>query len=355
MEQQFDPDAFRRSLLENRNYREQVGNVRSADNKQRRQAERDDQKGIKPKFLRPNDIAQGDLYDTERTLTTTLGLKPGEAPRQITHDDLRAFKKNIETLANQFKGGITTGQVINLSNSIDIERANKQIKTAIPVSRKAGVVHFITNASAESDVTSHHVHVEFLAFSAVVLDPNKQTKSTIKNRLQNGKIKFECDCGRFTYWFRYMATLGNYVHGRKEAAFPKIRNPNLSGVGCKHTLRVMQYIRSSMGGIYLENAVDKDRKKQLGARSSTGKKDIGQILEQQVKAMGKARQEIKPKLDAEIKKLDQKAKAAARRLASQQSKEQIRSKAIAQLEAALRAGVIDRETFEFLSKSQAKN
>lgn len=350
---EFDPDAFRRSLLESRNYQGQQKAVKRNDTAQRRLAEREDKLGVKPKFLRARDIAKGDKYDVERTLTTTLGLKPGEAPRAISYDDLAAFKKNIDTLASQFKGGITPQQVINLSNRIDIERANQQIKMAIPVSRKAGVVHFITNAWAESKDTQHHVHVEFLNFSSIVLEPSKQTKSTISNRLQNGKIKFECSCGRFTFWFRYMATLGNYVHGRKEAAYPKIRNPQLSGVGCKHSLRVMQYIRSSMGGIYLAQAVEKDRKNNHGARYGTGQENIAEQLEKQAKAMGKARQEIKPKLDAEIKKLDQKAKAAAKRLSAKQSIETTRNKAAKQLEAAYKANLIDKETYEFL-RAKAK-
>lgn len=41
----------------------------------------------------------------------------------------------------------------------------------------------------------------------------------------------------------YLNTVAGTVLGRKEGGFPKIRNPNMTGVACKHILRVMHWIK----------------------------------------------------------------------------------------------------------------
>ncbi len=192
-------------------------------------------------ILHPNEVS-GE-YDAGRLLTTTLR---GSAHHQITLNDLRAFQSNITTLKKQFKGGITAQAVIDHSLPIDRQRANKEIRTAVPVSLRGGVVHFLTNSGPESNVSRHHVHVEFLDFQAVVgASPNEPKK--IGKLVAAGRLSFDCDCGRHTFWYRYVATVGKYNYGRAETGFPKIRNPNLRGVACKHVLRVMHVIQRDAG------------------------------------------------------------------------------------------------------------
>jgi hypothetical protein len=77
-------------------------------------------------------------------------------------------------------------------------------------------------------------------------------------RLRKGPLKFECDCGRHRYWFRYIATIGGYNAGRPETGYPKIRNPKLFGVACKHVLRVMSDIESGGATLaFLTRLMDK--------------------------------------------------------------------------------------------------
>ena len=267
--------------------RRDVQGRRSADNQQRALAEREieyDDRGRKiprPMFLRPEDIAQGEEYDAERALYTTLGLKKGEPVRKITRDDILAFQDNILLLKDQYKKGITVQNIINLSLQDDIDRANQQIYMSVPLSRKGGLVHFLTNAGPDSKVQNHHVEVEFANFGSVVFDIKKEAINTVKNRLANGKIKFECDCERHTYWFRYMATIGGYGLGRQEGGFPKVRNPHLSGVACKHVLRVAHWIISPAGIQYLKKQVEADRKKQVGARYKQTEAQINDQLNKQ--------------------------------------------------------------------------
>lgn len=277
------------SALQDGRLRRDLQGRRSEDNKQRAFAEREieyDDRGRKiprPMFLRPEDIAKGKEYDVEKVLFTTLGQQKGDRPRRITTDDILAFQDNILLLKDQYKKGITVQNIINLSLQDDIDRANEQIYLAVPISRKSGLVHFLTNAGPNSKVQNHHVEVEFSNFNLVVFDIKKEAISTVKNRLANGKIRFECDCERHTFWYRYMATIGGYGLGRHEGGFPKVRNPHLSGVACKHVLRVAKWITSPAGIQYLKKQVEADRKKQVGARYKLSDAQIQEQINQQVK------------------------------------------------------------------------
>ncbi|SET41523.1 hypothetical protein SAMN05216326_12570 [Nitrosomonas marina] len=231
-----------------------VGEAKSraqADKREREQAGQ----GDKSVILTKREV-QGE-WDASRVLMTTIG----GAQRPITANDLAQFRHNMRMAQSNFKGdGITARQVIDLASSkpmpgagpdTDIDRARKQINMAIPVSAANNEVRFITNAGPDSDVNRHHVLVKFNAFSAAVnklmsaKSKDSKTPKQTANWLRKQKLAFDCDCGRHRYWFRYIATIGNFNAGRDELGFPKIRNPNLKGVACKHVLRVMSEIDTS--------------------------------------------------------------------------------------------------------------
>lgn len=192
------------------------------------------------RILRTDTIRDKDV-DAARLLFTTLG---GQL-RPITLADLRQFEHNAQQLGSRFKGGITARGVVDASLKVDRERANKQIHTAVVMAAKEGLLHFVTNSGPESDVARHHVHVKFPAYptyATSTADPKRTARAML-----NGPLLFECDCGRFRFWYRYIATKGKFVHGRLETGFPKIRNPKLVGVSCKHGLRVMQAVMTDPG------------------------------------------------------------------------------------------------------------
>lgn len=220
-------------------------------------------------ILNPQDV-RGD-YDAVRLLSTTLG---GQM-RALTSDDLAAFRHNADLLGKRFTGGVTPRNVIDMSETVDRRRAREQITTALPVSAR-GVkdasgkvdrleVRFMTNASKESKDDRHHVTVEFMGYPVAVSGPEKSaTKAALLMRKQN--VRFDCDCGRHTFWYRYLATIGNYNAGRAEDGYPKIRNPNLAGMACKHVLRVMTEIESgAYVASFLTRAVEKGRKSEDGS------------------------------------------------------------------------------------------
>ena len=222
-------------------------------------------------ILNPQDV-RGD-YDVARLLTTTLGGKM----RAMTSDDLAAFRHNAKLLGNRFKGGVTPRNVIDMSEAEDRKRARIQITVAVPAAAR-GVkdsskkvdrleVRFITNASKDSSDERHYVMVEFMGYPAAVASgAMSASKAAALMRRQN--VRFDCDCGRHRYWYRYLATIGNYNAGRAESGYPKIRNPNLAGMACKHVLRVMTEIEAS--GLvlsFLARAIEKGRKSEDGTGS----------------------------------------------------------------------------------------
>lgn len=172
-------------------------------------------------------------------LMTTLG----GVIRPITAEDLRQFRRNVGALKskvtkNAMRGGIRPAQAIKFSGDEDVERANREIHTAVLAGGNKGVLRFVTNSGPGSDRPNHHVHVQLGSWSAATSSPRKPKE--LAKWVANEPISYDCDCGRHTYWLRYIATIGGWNYGRDENGFPKIRNPRLKGVACKHVLRVMR-------------------------------------------------------------------------------------------------------------------
>lgn len=189
-------------------------------------------------ILAPDDVAGA--YDMARLLFTTLGGKT----RPITRDDLLAFQATAKQLGKRFKGGITARQVIDLSIEAARKRAHRQIHTGYPVTYTGGRVQFQTNAGPDSQHQRHMVTIEFMNYDACVVSP-VAPKDIVKQMLQ-GAIKMDCNCEDWRYRLRYIATKGKYAAGPWfESGFPKITNPLLHGVGCKHVLRVAKIILDS--------------------------------------------------------------------------------------------------------------
>ncbi|MGL4735697.1 MAG: hypothetical protein ACRCWB_11590 [Enterovibrio sp.] len=145
-----------------------------------------------------------------------------------------------------------------------------EITTSVPVMAKTvmagrGIdsleVRFVTSASRKYAAKRHHVTVQFLGFSEAVTSGALSTeKAAIQ--LKKGKLRFDCDCGRHTFWYRYIASIGKFNAGRPEEGYPKTRNPNLTGVACKHVLRTMAEVQASgMISNFLAKAIAKARDK----------------------------------------------------------------------------------------------
>lgn len=290
-------------IHQGRIHQEQQRNSKQSD-RERSKAEGRDK--VRPTFLRASDIA-GE-YDTTKALLTTLGGKI----RAITVADLKAFEKNIALLSDKYQAGIIPKQVISLSRAEDIRRANTQIHYAMPIRRQGNIILFMTNASAESKVKYHYVRVE-LQNLPKYLDMDI-TQLQAQRNIANGKVRFECDCGRYQYWYRYLNTIAGTNLGRQETGYPKIRNPHLYGMACKHILRVMKWLSGIQGGRYIYTEIQKQQKNQAKTPQYTKRKqELLQILEQQDKQKHGKRQQIRTPMHNAIQQQINKLKQTAER------------------------------------------
>lgn len=233
-------------------------------------------------ILKPSEV-RGE-YDANRMLTTTLG----GVKRTMTSDDLAAFRRNASIAGKNFVGGITARQVIDQSLTEDRKRAREEIRWAMPafgsLNQKGNLaVRFNTDASGRNGDSRHFVQVEFTGFQTAVAS-GAHNPAKAARLMSQEKIRFDCDCGRHTFWYRYLATIGNFNAGRNETGYPKVRNPDLNGVACKHVLRVMAEIE---GGAYvlqfLSRAIENARKKGEKARTQTTQKEADKQIEKQSK------------------------------------------------------------------------
>lgn len=182
---------------------------------------------------------------------------------------LQYFVENVKKASKHFTGGISPTQVINQSRQVDIKRANEQIFLATVFKRKGNVLYFLTNAGPDSKSQNHTVTVELLDMPQLLIGrKNLPTYREIKNLLTHGKIKFDCDCGRHQYWYRYIASVGKFNFGAYENRYPSTRNPQLTGVACKHVLRVMQNLMSTDGVEKIKQYIKKDLQKADGKHQS---------------------------------------------------------------------------------------
>lgn len=297
------------------------------------------------KILRPEEAS--DDYDFTRLLYTTLG-NAGKG-RAITKEDMAQFRANAKILGKKYTGGITISQAINGSQQGDILRANKDIHTAIPVRYKSGLIHFQTNASSHSDKTRHHVLVRFMEYPSAVAAP--ASSKSVATKLKNAKVAIECDCGRWRYWYRYMATIGKYGI-QEETGYPKVRNPDLRGLCCKHILRVLQVIQSPVFQPRIVKMIDESRAK-VGAKDKNltvkQQKEIEKDLKVSRRTLGaRIYTAQEKKMLAQVKKINAAAtpaktkyaaKAAAKLLKSASKEAHIKAELKALADSLARGGV----------------
>ncbi|WP_396295123.1 phage tail protein [Enterobacter kobei] len=166
--------------------------------------------------------------------------------------------------------GITWAQMGAQSKKIDIDRASNRVAdgTGIKKAMLIGIQHNLAlinvTASDASEHQNHRVRIRFETWDEAVEEAadEKTDINKITRKLCADRVSIDCDCGRHQYWYRYMATAGNYcVAPPKEYAYPKIRNPDLTGVACKHVLHAMNRFQSGTWQLKLATQLRKDAKR----------------------------------------------------------------------------------------------
>lgn len=185
--------------------------------------------------------AVGGKVSAGKLLWTTLH---GE-PRQITADDLAQFRAQAASLGTKYRAGVSIADLVDGSHSEDLKRARDQILWSAPANLRDGTIDFVTNASRESKATRHYVRISFADYGEALARPSTPLQAAAW-LVAEGTLKYDCDCGRHVFWYRFIATSISANAGRPETGFPKIRNPELRGMACKHVLRTLTDLRSSI-------------------------------------------------------------------------------------------------------------
>ncbi|MDC9590733.1 phage tail protein [Xenorhabdus sp. XENO-10] len=246
----------------------------------------------------------------------------------FTKEDLKGFEKNRQKIRSGFNtkiAGITYIQLIANCANIDVKRANNAvddgsgIKTASFIGMEHNVAIISVTASERSEDKHHRVKIRFEEWDIAMEDLSEKEKNTsrVVRQLCAGRVSFDCDCGRHKYWYRYIATAGNFaISPPKEYIYPKIRNPNLKGVACKHVIHTMTRMQAGSWQIQVGRLLQKnaqttsfgDDKKR--ATEFFGKDQLKQLNKNRKNktnhsAIKKEYQRYQKRMDALEKKLDQ--------------------------------------------------
>ena len=182
-----------------------------------------------------------------------LGCKENGQP--FTKQDLKHFEQERNQFKKRFntdRSGITYCQLVSGSRDIDVKRANNQVKDGRGITRanmsgiKSNTVLVRVQASSVSVHQHHQVKIRLDDWDDCLNDPAGGNYKAAVKKACAGHLSIACDCGRHQFWYRYLATMGNYcVAPPKEFSYPKIRNPELRGVACKHVLKAAVMLQST--------------------------------------------------------------------------------------------------------------
>jgi len=225
-----------------------------AELKRRQEAELRQRQGADG-ILGPDVVGARNGISTAKLLQTTLG----GSLRAITAGDLKVFKARAKALGKQYREGMSARDIIDQSTPGDRERARDQIRTAIPTRLTAGAVLFTTSAGPGSKVTRHLVNLVWPGYGAAVSWPGTPLQAA--KMLTDQPLKFDCDCEHHRYRHRYIATALGANSGRAEPGYPKLTNPTLIGVACKHVLRTLASLESALVRARLAEMIAADRKR----------------------------------------------------------------------------------------------
>lgn len=205
-----------------------------------REARKDAVGILDPKKLR--EAYDKGLKDATQLLVLQYG-RNGE--RHYSPADLARFLAARKRVKKNF--GATAGVSLDKleQNSLleDIRRSRREIRNATLYQVNGSILHFRVTASEGSDRQYHRVRVRLEDWTLAMSSEAKSLPAAAA--ACQGRISFDCSCGRHQFWFRYIATMGGFALEPQEHGFPKIRNPRLRGCCCKHVLKVLNTLRGS--------------------------------------------------------------------------------------------------------------
>lgn len=291
--------------------------IRNSQRKNRANARRT----LTPALLRNKDA---------ETLVDALGKKKGG--KFFTAEDMKNFMSNRQAHRQRTSSdiaGITYAQLVAHSLKIRVQRANNKvddgsgIKNAMFLRIRHNVLDVQVRASEASHKDHHLVRVRFEEWDRYVDDvgDEKTSLDALTRRLAASRVSFDCSCEDHQYRYRYMATAGNYaLKPPAEYAFPKVENPHLEGLACKHVIHSMTRLQSSVWRRQLGNQLKKAAESvQFGDDRKRSSKTFNE-QEQKVLARNRSTQTNQRKLMAEFERYQASQKAMAKKQAEEKDK-----------------------------------
>lgn len=185
-------------------------------------------------------------------------LAYGMSEVQFNLGDLEQFIRAIEKAENRFNNqvqGVPYSSLLRASRPIDKQRA-KEVRNATLFQRRGNIFFFHVTGNSQP---FYQVQIRLEEWTNAILAREPVLVSVRK--MISGRISFECPCGRHQYWYRYMASLGNYGLKPVEKGFPKIRNKTLGGCCCKHVLKVLHELTTTRVQFILSKELERERDK----------------------------------------------------------------------------------------------
>lgn len=186
---------------------------------------------------------------------------------EYTLDDLKKMADATENAKDKFssrEAGIPIRLVIQESREEDREAASA-IKAATLYQMAGNILDFRVKASGDTKNAPpyYKVRVRLDDWKNAITGMQKKDYSVAAKNACMGYVSFDCNCGRYIYWYQYLATIGNFDIAPGETVFPKIRNPKLTGICCKHILKTLMtvqtgIIQARVAKAMEKTAVDKD-------------------------------------------------------------------------------------------------
>lgn len=184
----------------------------------------------------------------------SLGRKKTDG-KFYTLEDMAYLRRNRDAHAKKYGraiAGITYAELISGSLRIDVARANNRvddgrgITRATIVNQQNNVLRVRVKASSVSVHQDHSVLIRLEQWDEL-LENCEHTKAGYAKATKAacaGRVSLDCDCGRYHYWYRHLATVGNYAI-TPESAPPKEKNPKYEGIACKHIIKAMTMLQSA--------------------------------------------------------------------------------------------------------------
>lgn len=242
----------------------------------------------------------------QRALNKRQGivLAYGMSEVEFRLGDLEQFIQAIEKAENKFNNrvqGIPYSALLRASRAIDKQRA-KKVRNATLFQRRGNIFFFQVTGNSRP---FYQVQIRLEEWGNAIL-AREPVLASVRKMLA-GRISFECPCGRHQYWYRYMASIGNYGLKPVETGFPKIRNKTLGGCCCKHVLKVLHELTTTRVQFILSKELERERdKKGFSNRPGTRMLSNEDLRLAQAKRMSRDAKKAFEKYEKEVEELKKK-------------------------------------------------